>query len=78
VHNAARHSGCTAARISLVAERRVLTLVVTDNGRGFDPLKENEGHGLLNMRKRAQRLNGNLAIRSEAGVGTTVTLSVPL
>ena len=78
VHNAARHSGCSSVQISLIAERRFLTLVVTDNGRGFDPLNESAGHGLLNMRKRAQRLNGNLAIRSEAGVGTTITLTVPL
>ncbi len=77
VHNAARHSGCSAVEISLLAERKKLTLVVSDNGRGFDPMIESEGQGLTNMRKRAVRLNGDLEIRTALGQGTTLTLRVP-
>ena len=77
VHNAARHSGCSSVQISLVADRHRLTLVVTDNGSGFDALTESEGQGLTNMRKRARRLDGDLEIRTAAGLGTTITLSVP-
>ena len=77
VHNAARHSGCSAVEISLSAERKKLTLVVSDNGRGFDPRTESEGQGLTNMRKRAMRLNGDLEIKTGFGQGTTLTLRVP-
>ena len=77
VHNAARHSGCSAVQISLVADRHRLTLEVTDNGSGFDALTESEGQGLTNMRKRARRLGGELEITTAAGRGTTIRLSVP-
>jgi glucose-6-phosphate-specific signal transduction histidine kinase len=42
-------------------------------------LKYVPGHmGLGTMRRRAERLGGQYAIRSKLGEGTTITLSVPL
>jgi two-component system sensor histidine kinase DegS len=53
-------------------------LIVQDNGRGFDSSREEErGIGLATMYERARMLNGSLALRSQPGGGTCVTLRVP-
>jgi signal transduction histidine kinase len=77
IHNVARHSGCTEARVRLETRHGLLRLDVQDNGRGLDaePLP---GNGLGNMRRRAEAVHASLEVHSGAGVGTTVSLSVPL
>ncbi len=61
-----------------------LVVVIRDDGRGFDVDKvlgsytEKGSYGLLNMRERAELLNGDLQVQSEVGKGTTITLRVPL
>ena len=51
------------------------SLVVADNGRGFDPGKVTPEHlGLGIMRERAESVGAKLEIKSKAGVGTTVAI----
>jgi ligand-binding sensor domain-containing protein/signal transduction histidine kinase len=78
VNNIVRHSGCTQAEIEFGFENDRLALTLRDNGKGFDLLKESNGHGLASMRERARRLEGDLQITSEPGRGTTLKLTVPL
>ncbi len=78
VNNSARHSGCTSVEIGCRVEGSRLVLTMADNGAGFDTSLESEGQGLRSMRRRAQRLRGTLDIASGSGVGTRVTLTVPL
>lgn len=78
VSNAARHSGCAEAEVSLSIDGRAITLSVSDDGRGFDTSAEPDGNGLANMRRRAGAVGGALVVMSEVGRGTTVTLVVPL
>jgi ligand-binding sensor domain-containing protein/signal transduction histidine kinase len=77
VHNAVRHSGCTGAAAQVSVSERGLTVVVHDDGRGFDPAMRGDGHGLGSMRARARELGAVLDLRSAPGQGTTVTLVVP-
>jgi signal transduction histidine kinase len=53
----------------------VVQLVVTDNGRGFDPTEAltQGGMGLANMRQRAESRGGTLSITSAPGQGSTIT-----
>jgi ligand-binding sensor domain-containing protein/two-component sensor histidine kinase len=78
VNNAARHSGCSAARIVFLVSDGALELSVHDDGMGFDPQRDSEGNGLANMRSRARKLGGELEIVSNKGQGTTVSLIAPL
>jgi len=77
VNNTARHSHCTEVAIALTVAGQRLALEITDNGVGFDPLGESEGHGLTNMRRRAVNLGGEFTVESARGKGTRVTLSLP-
>jgi signal transduction histidine kinase len=55
---------------------------VEDDGEGFEQgeaFSVLNGHfGLLGMRERAERLGGELRLRSEPGAGTQVEVTVPL
>jgi signal transduction histidine kinase/ligand-binding sensor domain-containing protein len=78
VNNSARHSGCTRVEIDFRVERSRLLLRVADNGTGFDMSLESEGQGLVSMRRRARRLQGTLDLTSGHGLGTTMSLTIPL
>jgi signal transduction histidine kinase len=55
-----------------------LSLLVSDNGRGFAETApqpgQNGGNGLLSMRRRATELGGKLEVISGNGSGTTIRL----
>jgi two-component system CheB/CheR fusion protein len=82
--NVAKHADvCEAALVTAVSDTRMLTISVSDAGKGFDPsfkLPANGvgGFGLLSIRERLGYLGGELEIRSNPGDGTSVILRVPL
>ena len=77
--NVAKHSEASQAELDLIYTPENLTLVVADDGRGFD-LAQNpgEGFGLQSMRERSVRRGGHINVESAPGKGTRVTCVVPL
>jgi signal transduction histidine kinase len=72
--NVARHAHASAVHVRVVLEGHTLTLSVIDNGRGLgDPGRSS---GLANMRRRADRHNGNLSVSGAPGGGTELKWSV--
>ena len=72
--NVLRHSGAAHVTISLAVNADALTLIVTDDGHGFDPRtlgKPGHGIGLQSMRVRAARLGGTLDLLSSSA-GTEI------
>jgi len=78
VNNAARHSHCSKVRIDLQADGPFLSLVVSDDGIGFDPAAAGEGNGLKSMRQRAEKLSGTFRVEAAAGKGTIVSATIPM
>ncbi|MBL8188155.1 MAG: hypothetical protein JNK38_09110 [Acidobacteria bacterium] len=78
LNNIARHSGCTAVNAEFRQQDGWLVLQIGDNGKGIEPSRQNNGHGLNSMQQRAVRLGGELAITSDNSIGTTLRLTVPL
>lgn len=84
IHNALQHArpSKVETRVSAAADGGRITLVVSDDGIGFDPTGSspaNRGHfGLYGMRERAERLGGKLRIESRPGHGTRVVAEVVL
>ncbi|NNG01543.1 MAG: PAS domain S-box protein [Desulfobacteraceae bacterium] len=78
--NVARHAHAGRVEVQLNYENEKLTLVVKDDGCGFDPmdLDDSQGLGVLGMRERAALINGRLAVESRKGKGTMVNLQVAL
>lgn len=76
VSNAVRHGEPANLWVALSCHRRVAVLSVRDDGQGFD-LDATPGHiGLRTMRERAAEIGGQLAVQSQLGQGTTVTVRV--
>lgn len=77
--NIARHARATQVKITAQRVNDTIELVVVDNGRGFDLDTQNQtiGHGLSNMRARAEELQGSCVIWSTPGQGTRIELSLP-
>jgi signal transduction histidine kinase len=76
--NAAHHSGASRAHVSVTRQDERLTVVVADEGRGFDPAQVQEaGIGLAGMLERSRLLGGQLSIESAPQAGTRVTVSLP-
>ena len=76
LHNVRRHAEARCVRVELGREGKEWVLHVEEDGRGFDPDRESEGHGLRSMRQRAERVGGRLDVRSSPE-GTRLTLRIP-
>jgi len=80
LRNITAHSGAKNCEIFLKGDDHALCLIVSDDGRGFDPLEVRSmpGLGLSSMRERVQLIQGEFAIRSQPGKGAVITVRVPL
>jgi len=82
INNTIRHSGAERADIFLERKDKVVKLVYSDNGRGFDPdnlMDETRaGMGLKNIVSRIKSINGTCRIRSEPGKGSTFYIEISL
>jgi PAS domain S-box-containing protein len=76
--NVVKHAEAKRVEITLLQSQDKLTLVVVDEGKGFDTAKESDGIGLRNMRSRAESLMGIFSIDSQPGKGSTLFVQLPL
>jgi signal transduction histidine kinase len=76
--NIARHAQARSVEIELRLEADELVAVVSDDGIGLDRASARAGHGLTNMRHRADALGGSCLIGSRAGGGSELSLRVPI
>ena len=73
--NAYNHSKASKVVISGHVDRTFGTVSVVDDGVGFDPSYEPEGHfGLTGMKERASKIGAGIKFDSKPGVGTAVTV----
>ncbi len=78
LQNIVRHAHATSVEIALTEDPGGLSLLVRDNGRGFDPGSLNgEGMGLANLQRRAVKHGGAVRIDSAPGKGAAITITLP-
>jgi signal transduction histidine kinase len=80
--NVYRHAGASNASVSLLSREGILTVRISDDGRGMGRMAGDEdepplGVGIPGMRARIEQLGGRLEIAG-AATGATVTASLPL
>lgn len=79
IQNAIKHAEANLINVKIEIGERLLTIVVKDNGKGFDPdLKNDKSFGLIGMKERVEMLDGTLTIDSAIGNGTTIFIKIPL
>lgn len=77
INNAAKYSEANLVEIDCFIKNNKVTLIINDNGKGFDKNTIKKGNGLLNFEKRAAELEGNYELTVEIEKGTTIRLSFP-
>jgi NarL family two-component system sensor histidine kinase LiaS len=75
--NVARHSSASCAEVILEYGTGAVTLIVKDDGCGFDTSAQHGGLGLHSMRERAEALGGSFAIESAPGRGARIEVTLP-
>jgi two-component system, NarL family, sensor histidine kinase DevS len=76
--NIVKHAEATNVSILLLRRNATATVVIEDDGKGFDPENvREEGVGLLGMRERVELHDGRLTVESVPGSGTTLVAEVP-
>jgi signal transduction histidine kinase len=77
--NVVKHAEASEVSILLVRRDGTLTVVLEDDGGGFDPdAVRSDSLGLEGMRERVALHDGRLTVESSAGAGTTLRIEVAL
>jgi signal transduction histidine kinase len=79
LHNCGRHARATRVSVSLSARPGAVSVLVRDDGVGFDPANvSHSGLGLIGIRERVRDLGGQSSISSSPGAGTSVEAELPI
>ena len=78
--NISKYAAARQVTLDLSDHEGVLTLEITDDGCGIDPLalEKPKAFGIQGLHERARTVSGWLDVSSQPGQGTSVILSIPL
>jgi signal transduction histidine kinase len=77
INNALKHSGAGRAGLEMANEEGRLLIRIWDDGRGFDPDAAGAGHGLANIRYRADLIGAAVRWSARDEGGTEVLVQLP-
>ncbi len=69
LNNIMKYAEASEISITVRISGKLIRLLVSDNGKGFDPSLQSDGVGLINIHNRAELLNGKVEIDSAPGKG---------
>jgi len=80
--NVVKHAQASQVKVALHTLKHVVQMQIRDNGQGFsvdtkDPGRRRKHLGLLGMQERVRLVNGQFAVTSAPGQGTTVCVEIP-
>jgi signal transduction histidine kinase len=81
LNNIVKHAEVYEARMTLDFGNDKVLLKVEDHGKGFDPSSidpTKNKMGLASMRERVEKFGGTLALDSQIGIGTKITVDIPV
>lgn len=79
INNVIKHAGATELKLLLEEQQGLITIVIKDNGRGFDTtILQNpaEGLGISNIFVRAKMIGASVDVTSAKDSGTTITINI--
>jgi signal transduction histidine kinase len=75
--NAIKHAGPATATVAIHYDGKIITIEVSDNGRGPQPGNTRPGHGLIGMRERVAVFGGTLRVGPRPGGGYRMVATIP-
>jgi two-component system NarL family sensor kinase len=76
--NTLKYADATNLSIDINRDEEELSVIIEDDGKGFDTNSHMQGIGLKNLRMRVAEMEGELVIDSKIGRGTAVVIDIPL
>lgn len=77
INNVRKHSNATKVEMQISRDGDRLYILVKDNGKGFDPVKQTNRNGILNLKNRIKKWNGQFNIASKCDRGTKIEIWIP-
>lgn len=77
ITNVTKHADASNLLVQLALYENEITLIIEDDGKGFDSSILMEGIGLKSIQSRVDHLKGHLDINSVLNTGTTITINIP-
>lgn len=80
LNNIIKHSNAKIAQVILKEKNGKLSIVISDNGKGFDSknIVQSNGFGLTQIRARVKNMDGTFSIKSETNLGTKIKINVEI
>lgn len=78
INNAIKHGKANKISISFSYRKKILEVILIDNGKGFDCNQPGKGMGLQNVQSRVKSHSGTLNMVSNIGKGTFYTITIPI
>ena len=78
LNNILKHADATLATINLTRRGNLIRLLIADDGKGCDPLKEGKGVGIINIKSRVELYHGKVNILSAEGEGYILEVILPV
>lgn len=76
VNNSIKHASAKNITMEITSHNHKLTIVISDDGIGFDKNESSKGNGLLNMEKRIQEVNGSINFDRNENGGTQIKIII--
>ncbi|SHE83733.1 two-component system, NarL family, sensor histidine kinase DegS [Thermoanaerobacter uzonensis DSM 18761] len=76
--NIKKHSRAKNASVKFEFGMRFISIIIKDDGIGFDKENIGQGYGLMGMRERVEILNGKFEISSFKNKGAQIYISIPV
>ena len=80
LNNIIKHARAKHVQLQVMVMPECCRVILSDDGVGFDVSTSDRygGYGLRTIEERLQQIGGTLAMQSEPGAGTTLTMEAPL
>jgi len=78
INNAFKYSNAKTVAVRISQNANLMTMVIADDGSGFDTRMQSDGNGLNNMKVRANEIGAHITVSSSLNKGTEVNLQMPV
>jgi PAS domain S-box-containing protein len=76
--NISKYSKASNVYIELTIKEKNLTMIIEDNGIGFNSDEIKKGIGLANIKRRTELLSGKMNLKTSLGKGCTLIITIPI
>lgn len=75
--NIKKHAQAKKVYVTFGLKNKLITLLIKDDGIGYDPRTPTNGIGVLGMKERIAQLSGKVKIKTKPGKGTCIKIYIP-